>query len=62
MIGHYDDQLEKVDDRWLIARRWVAVENLAEDPNFDVLSVDAEISIIKQRLFSAFERLGDQID
>lgn len=58
-LGRYDDEVVKVNGRWLFSRRWVIADPLPEDPEFDLLSADPELASLVQRLLDAYQRLGD---
>ncbi|QDT99979.1 nuclear transport factor 2 family protein [Gimesia aquarii] len=58
-LGRYDDEVLKVDGRWLFSRRWVVADPLPEDPEFDLLGADPELAPLAQRLLDAYQRLGD---
>jgi SnoaL-like domain len=43
-LGGYEDEVRKVDGRWLFSRRWVVADRLPEDPTFDLLGADRELA------------------
>jgi SnoaL-like domain len=59
MTGHYDDELRKVGDDWLISRRWASVEGLATDAGFSMLASDPELAGLLQPLLDAWQRLSE---
>lgn len=58
-MGRYDDEVVKVDGRWLFSRRWVVADPLPEDPAFDLLRADPKLTSLVQRLLDAYQRLGE---
>lgn len=58
MTGGYRDWLEKVDGRWLIARRWVEFERLPDAPDIDVPSRDPDVAAMHQMLMEAFDQFS----
>ena len=61
MTGGYRDWLEKVDGRWLIARRWVEFQGLPDDPDHDVPSHDPVVADMHRMLMDAFNRFSQPI-
>ena len=60
-FGRYDDELCKVDGKWLIARRWVTEEPIPDDPSCNVLAADPDVAKAVRPLLDAYERLGDEV-
>ena len=60
-LGHYDDEVRKVDGHWLFSRRWVVADPLPEDPAFDLLGADPDLVPLVQPLLDAYQQLGDPI-
>jgi ketosteroid isomerase-like protein len=60
-IGRYDDELKKVEGKWLISRRWVTDERLPGDPDFIVATADPEIAELVGPLLDAYQKLGENI-
>ncbi len=58
MTGLYADELKKIGQDWLIARRWVTVEGLPHDPDYFMLAADAELAARIQPLLDAWRRLS----
>ena len=61
MTGGYRDWLEKVDGRWLIARRWVEFQRLPDDPDRDIPSHDPDVAAMHRTLMDAFSRLSQAV-
>ena len=61
MTGGYRDRLEKVDGRWLIARRWVEFQRLPGDPEHDVPSHDPDVAAMHRMLMDAFDRFSQPV-
>jgi len=60
MTGLYEDELKKVGDDWLIARRVVSVEGLPNDPGFSMLAADPQVAALVQPLLDAWQRLSEE--
>ena len=61
MTGSYRDVLEKVDGRWLIARRWDEFQRLPEKPDKDVPTFDPDVAAMHQILMDAFNRFSQPV-
>ena len=60
-MGHYRDELQRVDGQWLISRRWVVADALPGDPSFDLPASDPDLVPLVQPLWDAYQRLGDVV-
>ena len=60
-LERYEDEVRKVDGKWLFSRRWVVADSLSEDPSFDLLGADPELVPLIQPLLDAYQRLGEPV-
>lgn len=58
-LARYDDEFRKVAGHWLISRRWVVADPFPEDPDFDLLTADPDLTPVVQRLLDAYQTLGE---
>lgn len=56
--GHFEDELAKRDDRWLIVRRWTVDSRLPDDPGFAVGPADPDVASALEEIYKSFHRLG----
>ena len=54
------DELKKINNDWLISRRWVTVEGLPKDPGYSMLAADPQMAEIVQPLIDAWQRLSEK--
>jgi hypothetical protein len=59
MTGCYEDELKKINNDWLISRRWVTVEGLPQDPGYSMLAADPQMAEMVQPLLDAWRRLSE---
>jgi len=62
MTGLYEDELKKIDNDWLISRRWATVEGLPKDPGYSMLAADPQMAEMMQPLLDVWQRLSESPD
>lgn len=60
MTGFYQDELKKINNDWLISRRWATVEGLPKDPGSSMLAADPQMAEMVQPLLDAWQRLSEK--
>ena len=59
--GSYTDKLKKIDDKWLVAERWVKDEVMPDRPDFFAGNGDPDVAEMTKPLFEAFQRIGETV-
>jgi hypothetical protein len=62
MTGLYEDELKKINNDWLISRRWATVEGLPKDPGYSMLAADPQMTEMMQPLLDVWQHLSESSD